>query len=81
MKTKKEVKGNLVQTTRTLKVDQTSQDREGLYHSFPRIKLQGQWLAKAGFTPEMKVAVHVTQNRIEITPIQRKEIIYNESFS
>ena len=50
--------------TRTLKVDNTTQNPEST--SYPRIRLQGNWLAKAGFKPGDRLRVYVTQNRIEI---------------
>ena len=42
--------------------------RQGRATSRPAIRLQGQWLAEAGFEAGQQVTVHVEDGRIVITP-------------
>ena len=42
--------------------------RQGRATSSPAIRLQGKWLAQAGFEAGQKVTVHVEDGRIVITP-------------
>ena len=52
---------------RQLKVDQTSVDPEGLYGSYPRIRLQGKWLSNLGFSTGDSVNVLCNTNQIIIS--------------
>lgn len=54
-----------MEKTRILHVDNTTKNPEADY-VYPRIRLQGKWLEKAGFNPGDKVAVYVTQNKISL---------------
>ena len=59
--------------TRTLKVGTTSVDKESLYGSYPRIRLQGNWLSKLGFSPNDTVHVSCNINQIIITKARERQ--------
>ena len=55
---------------RQLRVDLTStkgNSRDSVYGSYPRIRLQGNWLNELGFTPGSKVQVLCNTNEIIIS--------------
>lgn len=60
----------MLHKTRTLKVGMSGYEPanspDKVYPTYPRIRLQGNWIEKAGFKVGEQVKVYVTQNQIII---------------
>ena len=58
-------KGRILTVDRTYRPDRWHRE----YRPFPRLRLQGNWLEKAGFAPGSRVVVAVAAGRLTISKV------------
>ena len=61
----RQVKGRILTVDRTYRPDRWHRE----YRPFPRLRLQGNWLERAGFAPGSRVAVAVADGLLTISRV------------